>query len=466
MGLQVDAAGNFYYAKSARHGLPALVPHHGTLLRVSKDGKRTDILATGFRAANGVCINPDGSYIVTDQEGHWNPKNRINYVKEGGFYGNMYGYHDVTDNSDSAMEQPLVWITNKFDRSPGELLWVDSERWGPLNKRLLNLSYGYGMVYIVPHEKIAGQAQGGMCAFPIKRFPTGVMRGRFHPQDGQLYLAGMFAWAGSQQQPGGLYRLRYTGQPVHLPVELEATQRGVTMRLAGKLDRKTATDASRYSVKVWNLKRTKRYGSKHYDERALRVRAVRLDDDGRTLHLDIDGIAPTWCMEIAYDLRSEDGTRVRNKIHSTIHRLGRALTSASAAAASVAGENLLDRGFDSFASLLVTWLRPELLALGVGDDHAVQAEFVLLDLGWAVALLVVLDADLDLAAVGLRELIHDGLDLRTHHSARDRVVGQDRLALGGRVFDFGLLGLRAGRGHEKGGGNGELKTLHSGFSRA
>ena len=322
MGLQVDREGNFFYAKSARHGLPALVPHHGTLLRVSKDGQRTDILATGFRAANGVCINPDGTYIVTDQEGHWNPKNRINYVKEGGFYGNMYGYHDVSDSSDSAMEQPLVWITNKFDRSPGELLWVDSERWGPLNKRLLNLSYGYGMVYIVPHEKIGGQAQGGMCAFPIKRFPTGVMRGRFHAHDGQLYLAGMFAWAGSQQQPGGLYRLRYTGRPVHLPVELEATKRGIRLKLAGRLDRKTATDVSRYTVKVWRLERTKRYGSKHFDERELRVQRVRLDDDACTLHLDIEGIAPTWCMEIKYDLRSEDGTRIRNKIHNTIHRLG------------------------------------------------------------------------------------------------------------------------------------------------
>ena len=69
MGLQVDEDRNFYYAKSARHALPALVPHHGTLLRVSKDGSRTDILANGFRAANGVCLNPDGSFIVTDQEG-------------------------------------------------------------------------------------------------------------------------------------------------------------------------------------------------------------------------------------------------------------------------------------------------------------------------------------------------------------------------------------------------------------
>ena len=92
MGLQVDKEGNFYYAKSARHALPALVPHHGTLLRVSADGRRTDIIANGFRAANGVCVNDDGSFYVTDQEGHWTPKNRINRVKPGGFYGNMFGY--------------------------------------------------------------------------------------------------------------------------------------------------------------------------------------------------------------------------------------------------------------------------------------------------------------------------------------------------------------------------------------
>ena len=84
MGLQTDAEGNFYYAKAARHGLTAVVPQHGTLLRVSKDGSRTEILATGFRAPNGVCLNPDGTFFLTDQEGFWTPKNRINWVKRGG----------------------------------------------------------------------------------------------------------------------------------------------------------------------------------------------------------------------------------------------------------------------------------------------------------------------------------------------------------------------------------------------
>ena len=80
-----------------------MVPHHGTLLKVTPDGRQTDIIATGFRAANGVCVEADGTFWVTDQEGNWNPKNRINHVRPGGFYGNMWGYHDVTDASDAAM---------------------------------------------------------------------------------------------------------------------------------------------------------------------------------------------------------------------------------------------------------------------------------------------------------------------------------------------------------------------------
>ncbi len=321
MGLQVDDAGNFYYAKSARHALKALVPHHGTLLRVSKDGSTTDIVAAGFRAANGVCINPDGTFIVTDQEGHWNPKNRINWVKPGGFYGNMFGYHDVTDTSDEAMDQPLCWITNAFDRSPSELLWCDSKKWGPLNGSLLNFSYGYGKIYVVPHEEIKGQMQGGMCELPIPQFPTGVMRGRFHPVDGQLYTCGMFAWAGSQSQPGGFYRARYTDKPVHLPVGLNAVKKGMEITFSGELDPKSATDHENYSVKIWSLKRTANYGSKHYDERRLKVAAVTLGGKGRTVTLNLPDIQTTWCMEIKYSIQGAGGERIEGTIHNTIHNL-------------------------------------------------------------------------------------------------------------------------------------------------
>ena len=242
-------------------------------------------------------------------------------MEEGGFYGNMYGYHDVTDESDEAMEQPLVWITNAFDRSPGELLWVDSKRWGPLQGQLLNLSYGYGRVYVVPHEEVGGQMQGGMCALPIPDFPTGVMRGRFHPVDGQLYLAGMFAWAGSQTQPGGLYRLRYTGQPVHLPTELVAREGRLTLRFSGRVDRERAADPGSYHLKAWDLRRTRNYGSPHLNERPLEVTAATVSADGTRVELTVPDLAPTWCMEVRYELRTEAGERFEGKVHNTIHRL-------------------------------------------------------------------------------------------------------------------------------------------------
>jgi hypothetical protein len=322
MDLQTDADGNFYYARAARHALQALVPHHGTLLKVSKDGTRTDILATGFRAPNGVCLNPDGTFFLTDQEGHWLPKNRINLVERGGYYGNFWGYHDVTDPSDAAMKLPVCWITNDFDRSPAEMLWVTSDRWGPLKGALLNFSYGYGQVYVVPHEKVNGLVQGGMCALPLPRFATGVMRGRFHPGDGQLYCCGMFAWAGNQTQPGGFYRIRATGKPVYLPVGLSAKKSGMVLTFSGALDPASAGNAKNYVVRTWSLQRSAAYGSKHHDEKPVPVTAAKMSADGHTVTLEIAEMRPTWCMEISYTLRAADGSVVQGSVHNTVHRLG------------------------------------------------------------------------------------------------------------------------------------------------
>jgi hypothetical protein len=322
MGLQTDREGNFYYAKSARHALPAIVPHHGTLLKVSKDGSSTEIVANGFRAANGVCVNDDGTFFVTDQEGHWTPKNRINWIHPGGFYGNMFGYHDRTSSADSEMEQPMVWITNDMDRSPGELVWVTSDKWGPLKGSLLNLSYGTGRIFVVPHEKMGDQLQGGVVQLPIPDFPTGVMRGRFHPQNGGLYACGLYAWAGNQQGDGGFYRVRPTGKPAHVPVELHARANGIEIEFTDALDRDSASNLQNYAVKVWSLIRSANYGSPHIGEHNLPLGKASLLSDGKTIFLEIPNLQPTQCMEIKCALRDTAGHSIARTIHNTIHHLG------------------------------------------------------------------------------------------------------------------------------------------------
>lgn len=322
MGLQTDAAGNFYYTKGARHAKTAVVPQHGTLLRVSKDGSKTDILATGLRAPNGVCVNPDGTFFVTDQEGHWIPKNRVNWIRPGRFYGNAWGYRDGTDTSDDAMEPPVCWITNRFNRSPGEIVRVEGKTWGPLAGSLLDLSYGTGKVFVIPHEKVGEHMHGGMVALPIPAFPTGVMRGRFHPKTGDLYCCGMFAWAGDRQVPGGLYRIRPTGKPMHLPTRFHATRDGLALTFTDPLAPDSVKDEKNFGLKVWDLKRSGNYGSPHLNERALKVSAASLSADRKTLTLTVPGLGPTRGLELWYSVTGADGRPVDGLYHGSILRMG------------------------------------------------------------------------------------------------------------------------------------------------
>ncbi len=234
----------------------------------------------------------------------------------------MFGYHDVTDESDAAMEPPLCWITNKFDRSPGELMWVPEKAgWGALNGSLLNLSYGMGEIFLVPHEKLPdGRMQGGMISLGLE-FPTGTMRGRFHPGDGQLYTSGMFAWAGNKHQDGGLYRIRATGNPMNLATGLEATKDGMILHFTDPVDPESAATTDNYRVKVWGLKRTKNYGSPHVDERELEIAGAELLADGKSILLRLPEIAPTWCMEIGYKLESAAGGQFEGTLNNTVHDL-------------------------------------------------------------------------------------------------------------------------------------------------
>jgi mono/diheme cytochrome c family protein len=320
MGLQTDAVGNFYYAKSARHAKPPLVPQHGTLLRVSRDGMRTDIMANGFRAANGVSVNDDGTFYVTDQEGHWTPKNRINLVREGHFYGNLWSFGAPDDTSDEAMAQPLVWLTNDFDRSPGELVRVTPTSWASLQNQLLDISYGMGRLNLILQDQ-GDPAQGAAVALPLPDFPTGVMRGRFHPTTGELYTCGMAVWASNKIQDGGLYRVRRTAAALHLPTGWKTAKGSITIHYSDPLDAQSAEATAQHSLKVWSLKRSGKYGSQHLNERTLTIEKATLSADAHTLTLQVPALAPTHGLELVSTLKSKSGQPFTRTIHATIHRL-------------------------------------------------------------------------------------------------------------------------------------------------
>ena len=129
-------------------------------------------------------------------------------------------------------------------------------------------------------------------------------------------------WDTTAKFDGGLYRIRYTGRAVHLPIGLHARQGGIELTFSGALDPAVAADTSNYVVKVWSLKRSADYGSKHYGEHEVSVSKSEALPEGNGVFLEIPDLAPTWCVEIKYSLKSKTGQPIKGVIHNTIHALG------------------------------------------------------------------------------------------------------------------------------------------------
>ena len=213
----------------------------------------------------------------------------------------------------------MVWITNAKDRSPAELLWVPKNAWGSLGGSLLNLSYGMGRAYIVPHEEVGGQWQGAVCELPLPGFATGIMRGRF-AADGALYTCGMFGWAGNAAAPGGFHRIRRNEKPANVPLAIHAARGALSVTFSDPLD-PASVKPDAFALKVWSLKRSASYGSNHYDEHPLEITGARLSADARTVTLGIPTLAPTQCYELKVNLQAPDGAIIARSLHGTIHQL-------------------------------------------------------------------------------------------------------------------------------------------------
>jgi hypothetical protein len=277
-----------------------------------------------------VGIGPDGVFAATDQEGFYTPANRINLLtKPGGFYGNLWSYLQTPRTMTNGFDPPLCWLPTTVDRSPAEDVWVTSDKWGPLKGSMVHTSYGTGKLFLVPYEIVGGVPQGGALAFPDIAFRTGVMRARFNPADGQLYVCGLVGWATNMGEPGGFHRVRYTGAPVRMPVGLHVAKDALAITFTCPLDKAAAEDLANYAVQQWNYRWTANYGSKHYSvanpEKQgaddVEVAGATLSEDGRTVTLKIPGLQPVMQMKVQVNLKSADGAAVKQVIHNTVNRV-------------------------------------------------------------------------------------------------------------------------------------------------
>ncbi len=331
--LQGDRAGNFYFASDGNMVDPFL-NKHGSLLKVSADGSTLKVFARGFRTPNGLSVGPNDEITCSDNQGHWTPASKISWIQQGEFYG--YGgdprqprfaeYQKA--NSITNFEPPICWLPMNLDNSSGGQIWVTSDKWGLPRGSLLHTSYGKCTLLHVMFEDIDGQKQGGAWAFPV-RFNSGMMRGRFNPEDGQLYLGGLKGWQTVAIQDGGLQRVRYTGKTLSQPVSLHVETEGIKISFGTRLNPSFANDPANYSIARWNYRWTSQYGSDSWSvadpqqkgEDSVVVKSARLSADGLSVFLETEPLKPVMQMRIKFAIETADGQTLRQEIYNTINRV-------------------------------------------------------------------------------------------------------------------------------------------------
>jgi putative heme-binding domain-containing protein len=365
-GLERDPAGTFYTAS------------HRSLVRVSPDGARADVLATGFRNPDGLGLLPDGMLTVPVSEGDWTPASAICAVRPG--------TEPVPDFQGRSPALPLVYLPRGLDNSSGGQVFVSSDRWGPLGGQLVHLSFGTCTHFLVLRDEVRGDAgdarlQGAIVPLPGE-FRSGVHRGRFSPRDGQLYVSGMNGWGSYAIEDGCFQRVRWTGDPVMQPSAIRAHRDGVVVSFTAPLDSAVASRPELHFAQCWNYRYGPGYGSREYSPShygtpghdPLAIAAVEVLPDGRSLFLALPGIQPVSQLHLLVTVAPD----VTREVFATVHALAPPFRDAASAARPLAAHPilrdlaLLDRVVPNPWAKRLADARPVTIAAGPNLSYTVR----------------------------------------------------------------------------------------------
>jgi uncharacterized cupredoxin-like copper-binding protein len=285
-----------------------------SLFRTGTD-RKTEVLAYGVRNCMGVGGSKN-YFWAAPQEGTWTPASAIIEVNQGEHYGNS-GEKDK-------IASPLCYVPRGVDNSTGGMVEITSDKWGPFKGSHIGLSYGANAHYLILRDGTSKRPQGAVV--PLEgEFLAGVMRGAFHPKDGQLYTVGLDGWGDYSTQDGCFHRVRYVGGKVRKPIGFKAHENGLRIDFAVKLDAKTGKDAGDFFAQQWNYEYGKRYGSPEFSVNnpdslghdPVPVRSVKLLDNKESIFVEMPALKPVMQLYLRMKLRDVDGVEFSADLFSS-----------------------------------------------------------------------------------------------------------------------------------------------------
>lgn len=343
--LQTDKGGNFYISKAAPvrgggRGFDRILPNHGTVMKISPDGGKLEVIATGLRAPGGLGVGPNGEITTGENEGTNQPCCKINYMKGDvpKFFGTEASRQFLTG---AEYTEPLCYLPMSVDNSGGSQVWVPQEAdFGIAPGTLLHLSYGQSAIYQVLMTPRGDGLQGGVVKLPVT-LQSSAMRARFQ-KDGSLYVLGFRGWQTNAVTECAFQRVRHNkGVTVPVPTKLAYTDSGIQLTFPVKLDKELAEDVGSYVAERWNYVRGPQYGSgefsvdkpdkeaekaalekeskDHHVHDRVEIESAKLLADGKTVEIDLAGMKPAMTLEVTYDLEGSEGEVIQGQFDGTVY---------------------------------------------------------------------------------------------------------------------------------------------------
>ncbi len=303
----------------------------GWLLKIKPDGTMEPHSA-GLRSPAGYSINDEGDIFYGENQGDWVGSGRVTHLAKGDFAGNPGGLkwakepnspfkltlEEIQDNGAPMYEAaakvknlklPAVWFPHAImGISTADILQDSTKgKFSPFPGQYFVADQGQSKVMRMGLEKVNGVYQG-FCINYREGFQSGILRERFG-LDGSMFV-GMTSrgWGSTGKADFGLQRLFWNGE---MPFEIEnirAKPDGFELSFTQAVDVNSVKKAASYALRSYIYKYQHQYGSPIIELKDLKITAIEVSADKRSVRLVIDGLRQYYIHEFKLEgIRNESG---------------------------------------------------------------------------------------------------------------------------------------------------------------
>lgn len=283
-------------------------PNRGTVMKINPKSynpalpmANCEFISGGHRTPNGIEVGPEGTIMAGENQGAWQPSDKINIIEPGGFYGH---YNNTTFPTpqypkggvpgpfdEQPLEAPALHLPhNECANSPAQAVFIPG---GEFKGQVLISDVKYGGLRRGWFEKVNGVWQGGAVQYS-QGFEVGTNRMVWGP-DGGLYIGGIGAtetWAWTDPATGkwttsGLQRIKMNGKSAFEIAQVSPTRSGFLVTFNRPVKYFKPEDVV---VRQWNYEPTPEYGGDKKNKETLAVVKVLPSEGGKKFLLHVKGL--------------------------------------------------------------------------------------------------------------------------------------------------------------------------------